>query len=146
MCKCLQKKDNKHICSIQWVENNLNSFKQYKICFLIFSQGRSSATPISIKWIYYLKNEVFPKTGVKFKSAFLQAFGAVTILWGLLCICSDSKSLNGLTCFDHICINSGKLCWQKCHNCQTRNSWLITHAQMQRWIWNLQLPTDSTFE
>ena len=26
------------------------------------------------------------------------------------------------------------------------NSQLITHARMQRWIWNLQLPTDSTFE
>ena len=26
------------------------------------------------------------------------------------------------------------------------NSRLITHARMQRWIWNLQLPMDSTFE
>ena len=26
------------------------------------------------------------------------------------------------------------------------NSWLITHARVQRSIWNLQLPTDSTFE
>ena len=26
------------------------------------------------------------------------------------------------------------------------NSRLITHARMQRWIWNFQLPTDSTFE
>ena len=26
------------------------------------------------------------------------------------------------------------------------NSWLITHARVQRSIWNLQLPTDSIFE
>ena len=26
------------------------------------------------------------------------------------------------------------------------NSWLITNARMQSWIWNLQLPKDSTFE
>ena len=26
------------------------------------------------------------------------------------------------------------------------NSWLIVHPRMQRWIWNLQLPTDSTFD
>ena len=36
--------------------------------------------------------------------------------------------------------NSGKISWWKFYNCLVcMNSQLITHARMQRWIWNLQL-------
>ena len=51
-----------------------------------------------------------------------------------------------------------KLLWRHSHQIQGNwagknfitasrvNSQLITHARMQRWIWNLQLPTGSSFE
>ena len=45
---------------------------------------------------------VVPVTSVKFKSAFLHAYFAVNILRELLCIWSDSKSLNGLNFIEDI--------------------------------------------
>ena len=91
---------------------------------------------------------VVPMTTVKFKSAFQHAWWAVNILWELLCIWSDWKSLKLLI----------KLLQRHSHQIQGNwagknfitasrvNSRLITYARMQRWIWNLQLPTVSTFE
>ena len=45
--------------------------------------------------IWKMNLSVIPITTVKFKSAFQHAWWAVNILWELLCIWSDWKSLNG---------------------------------------------------
>ena len=98
--------------------------------------------------IWKMNLSVVPMTTVKFKSAFQHAWWAVNILWELLCIWSDWKSLKLLI----------KLLQRHSHQIQGNwagknfitasrvNSWLIMYARMQRWIWNLQLPTVSTFE
>ena len=119
--------------------------------FITYSQGRSSVllkifTTELIIWKMNLS--VVPMTTVKFKSAFQHAWWAVNILWELLCIWSDWKSLKLLI----------KLLQRHSHQIQGNwagknfitasrvNSRLIAYARMQRWIWNLQLPTVSTFE
>ena len=96
--------------------------------------------------IWKMNPLVVPATSVKFKSAFLQASWAVNILRELLCIWSDWKSLNGLNSYYTLHQIQGNWADWNFVTALRVNSRLITHARMQRWIWNLQLPTDSTFK
>ena len=78
---------------------------------------------------------VVPVTGVKFNSAFC-------LRRELLCIWTDWKPLNGWNLHQI----QGNWASRNFLTASRLNSRLITHARMQRSIWNVQVPTDSTFE
>ena len=103
----------------------------------------------SIKELIICKMNPFvvPVISAKLKSAFLHAQWAVNISRELLCIWSDWKFFNGLNFLRDVQIKFWEinLAGRNVLTAWRMNSRPHTQARMQRWIWNLQLPTDLTF-
>ena len=114
------------------------------------SQVKCSPKILLMSYLFKRNPSVISATSIKSKAAFLHAKWAVKCLWKLLFIQSDwNTCIFERTKLLPRHLNQIQENWAGRNfmtTCTLRvKSLLITHAGMQRWIWNLQLPIDSTF-
>ena len=122
---------------------NWNWWNHNKMYFItIYSQDRSSAPPK-----IQLRNLLFEKWRCQIQ------IGIPACVMSCENSMRTSLYLFRLKIFEwvkfhrrHLHQIQGNLAGRNCITNSHVNSPLITHARMQTWIWNLQLPTDSTFE
>ena len=118
------------------------------LVFDVYSQARSSVpTPRFYQWVDYLKNESVSHNNCQIQtdiSAWVMSrkyFTRASLYLVRLKIFELIKFLRR-----HLHQNQGNWAGENFVISSRVNSRIIAHAKMQRWIWNLQLATDSTFE